>query len=277
MLAPRFPANTFTGILLIGAVVFGICTSIGGILADRYGRRQWLIGVTLAIMVFGLSISSFLSGATPLTVLAFIVVGLALMGFIVPWPLASSTSGPQTAMRRARDSMGQRYSSARLLTLGKAEWTYGFFEIRAQLPCGRGTWPAIWMLNSALVWPTGGELDIMEQVGSRPQRLFSTVHSAAGSGGHGVGAGTQIEDACQAMHDYQMLWTADEVSFAIDGRVHHRYRKQDHSGPAWPFDKPQFLILNIAIGGDLGGTVDDSIFPVQMRVAHVKVYQAGSR
>lgn len=180
-------------------------------------------------------------------------------------------------MRRFRDSMGQQYSSARLLTLGKAEWTYGFFEIRAQLPCGRGTWPAIWMLNSALVWPTGGELDIMEQVGSRPQRLFSTVHSAAGSGGHGVGAGTQIEDACQAMHDYQMLWTADEVSFAIDGRVHHRYRKQDHSGPAWPFDKPQFLILNIAIGGDLGGTVDDSIFPVQMRVAHVRVYQAGSR
>ncbi|WP_231512166.1 family 16 glycosylhydrolase [Paucibacter sp. KBW04] len=177
-------------------------------------------------------------------------------------------------MSRAKDSMGQRYSSARLLTLGKAEWTYGFFEIRAQLPCGQGTWPAIWMLNSAVVWPAGGELDIMEQVGSRPQRLFSTVHSAAGSGSEGVGAATQIEDACLAMHNYQMLWTADEVSFAIDGRVHHRYRKQDHAGAGWPFDKPQFLILNIAIGGDLGGTVDDSIFPVQMRVAHVRVYQA---
>jgi len=99
------PANTFTGILLIGAVVFGICTSIGGILADRYGRRRWLLGVTLAIMVFGLSIASFLGGATALTVLAFIVVGLGLMGF---------TFGPMAALLPELFPTEVRYSGASL-------------------------------------------------------------------------------------------------------------------------------------------------------------------
>ena len=168
---------------------------------------------------------------------------------------------------------GQRYTSTRLFTQGKRDWTYGFFEIRAKLPCGKGTWPAIWMLNRDGVWPAGGELDIMEHIGSQPGRVFSTVHTAAGHGGSGSGAATQVSDACSAFHDYQMHWTADSVRFAIDGVMHHEYKNPRQGPERWPFDAPQFLILNIAVGGDLGGAVDDAIFPVSMEVDHVRVYQ----
>ncbi|MEK8051404.1 glycoside hydrolase family 16 protein [Ideonella sp. DXS22W] len=183
-----------------------------------------------------------------------------------------------TARKEARSDQsdwgGQAYSSTRLITLGKKDWTYGFFEVRAKLPCGRGTWPAIWMLNSAGVWPAGGELDIMEQVGSNPTNVFSTVHTTSGSGGNGSGNHITVNDACSAFHNYQMLWTPTEVRFGMDGQTHHVYRNQGAGSAQWPFDKPQFLILNIAIGGDLGGPVDDSIFPVRMEVEHVRVYQA---
>ena len=105
---------------------------------------------------------------------------------------------------------------------GLAEWTYGFFEIRARLPCGKGSWPAIWMLNSALDWPKGGELDIMEHVGREPGRIFSTVHTAAAHGA-GKGGATLVPDACVAFHDYQMHWTPQMLRFGIDGKVHFVY------------------------------------------------------
>ncbi len=177
----------------------------------------------------------------------------------------------------AADWGGQRYTSARLITKGKASWTYGFFEIRARIPCGLGTWPAIWMLDNAVVWPAGGELDILEHVGRTPGRVFSTVHTSAGSGGRGAGAAVQVSSACAAFHDYQMHWTPQEVSFGVDGHTHFVYANARKGPYQWPFDAPQFLILNLAIGGDLGGDVDDSIFPVQMEVDHVRVYQRTSR
>jgi beta-glucanase (GH16 family) len=173
----------------------------------------------------------------------------------------------------AADWGGQRYTSARLITRGRQDWTYGFFEIRARLPCGRGTWPAIWMLNREAVWPAGGELDILEHIGREPGRVFSTVHTAAGHGGSGAGAAIQLPDACQAFHDYQMHWTADRVRFGVDGVVHFEYANPRTGPERWPFDAPQFLILNIAVGGDLGGAVDDRVFPVTMEVDHVRVYQ----
>ena len=122
-------------------------------------------------------------------------------------------------------------------------------------------------------WPEDGELDMVEQLGSDPARVFSTVHTAAGHGGNGVGGAARVNDACTAFHDYQMLWTKDDVSFGIDGFMHLRYPRLAGSPGAWPFDKPQFLLLNIAIGGDLGGPVDDAAFPVTMEVEHVRVYQ----
>ena len=177
------------------------------------------------------------------------------------------------SMSKEADWGGQAYSSARLITAGKKDWTYGFFEIRAKLPCGQGTWPAIWMLGSQGTWPAVGELDIMEWVGSAPTRMFSTVHTTSGSGGNGSGSATQIADACTVFHNYQMHWTAQQISFGMDGKVHHIYTNAGKGISQWPFDAPQFLILNVAIGGDLGGTVENSIFPVRMEVEHVRIYQ----
>lgn len=177
------------------------------------------------------------------------------------------------SMDQAADWGGQRYTSARLITRGKADWTYGFFEIRARLPCGLGTWPAIWMLGSQGAWPDDGELDILEHLGREPARVFSTVHTAAGSGGHAVGGAQPLADACSAFHRYQMHWTADDLRFGVDGFVHLRYPKLEGNPRAWPFNAPQFMILNLAIGGDLGGPVDDRIFPAVMEVDYVRVYQ----
>lgn len=195
-------------------------------------------------------------------------------------PQNSEVSGGRLIITARRESLsdaadwgGQRYTSARLVTRGRAAWTYGFFEVRAKLPCGTGSWPAIWTLGHG-AWPASGELDILEHVGSQPSRVFSTVHTSAGSGGQGSGNATQLADACSAFHDYQMLWTPQRVSFAVDGRVHHVYENRGTGSAQWPFDAPQFLILNLAIGGDLGGPVDDTAFPLRFEIEHVRVYQA---
>jgi beta-glucanase (GH16 family) len=181
-----------------------------------------------------------------------------------------------TARREALSTLpdwgGQAYSSARLVTRGKAQWTYGFFEVRAKMPCGTGTWPAIWMLGTGGVWPDDGEIDIMEHAGRNPGEILGTVHTPI-TGGSGNGARTSVPTACSEFHDYQMLWTPDEISFAVNGRVYHRYPNPRTGRAAWPFDAPQYLLLNIAIGGTLGGAVDDSIFPRTMEVEHVRVWQ----
>lgn len=177
------------------------------------------------------------------------------------------------SMSSAPDWGGQLYTSSRMLTKGKVDWTYGFFEIRAKLPCGQGTWPAAWMLGSQGEWPAGGELDIMEHMGQDPTKIFSTVHTTSGSGGNGVGGETRYPDMCTSFKSYQMLWTPTEIRFGVDGKQHAIYTNKGQGTAQWPFDKPQFMILNIAIGGDLGGVVDDSIFPRQMEVDYVRVYQ----
>ena len=176
-------------------------------------------------------------------------------------------------LRSAADWGGQRYTSARLLTRGKASWTYGFFEVRAKLPCGRGSWPAIWLLANSGVWPDGGEIDLMEQVGNDPGRVFGTVHTSK-SGGPGTGSAVQVPDACTAFHNYQLNWTANELAIGIDGVVYYRYANPREGVSTWPFDAPQFLILNIAVGGNLGGRIDDNDFPITMEIEHVRIYQA---
>jgi len=177
------------------------------------------------------------------------------------------------SMSGAADWSGQRYTSARLNTRGKHDWTYGFFEVRAKLACGAGTWPALWTLGSKGRWPDDGELDIMEFVGSNPGRVQSAVHTSAGFGGQGVVGAQGITNACGEFHLYQMLWTPTEAVFGVNGVVHLRYPNRGTGARAWPFDAPQYFVLNIAIGGDLGGAVDDKIFPVTMEVDYVRVYQ----
>ncbi len=167
---------------------------------------------------------------------------------------------------------GQPYSSARLVTRGKASWTYGFIEVRAKLPCGAGTWPAIWTLGTRGTWPDDGEIDIMEQVGSNPTRIFGTLHTLQ-SGGPGTGGETQVASACSAFHNYQLTWTNGEILIGVDNVNYYRAVNPGAGYSSWPFDFAQYLLLNIAIGGNLGGAVDNAIFPVTLEVEHVRVFQ----
>ena len=182
--------------------------------------------------------------------------------------------------RAFKDSGGQKYTSARLVTSGHQSWTYGFFEIRAKLPCGRGTWPAIWMLADAPVinWPDIGEIDIMEQVGFDPGVVYGTIHTKAYN--HVIhtarGDEVKIADACAAFHRYQLTWTPDRITIGADDHPYFQFdREADGGHDVWPFDAPQYLILNVAVGGTWGGKkgIDDAIFPVRMEVDYVRVYQ----
>ncbi len=177
------------------------------------------------------------------------------------------------------DWNGQHYTSARLVTRGNANWTRGFVEARARLPCGVGTWPAIWMLAATPVlhWPTDGEIDIMEHVGFDQGVIHGTVHTTDYNGHlkNERTATTPMADVCTAFHRYQLTWTATRITIGMDDHNYFQY-SNDGSGTAeWPFDGPQYIVLNIAIGGDWGGQhgVDDTIFPVRMEIDYVRVYQ----
>lgn len=176
---------------------------------------------------------------------------------------------------------GQAYSSARLVTRGKASWTYGAVEVRAKLPCGRGTWPAIWMLpsKSNMQWPLDGEIDIMEHVGFDEGVVHGTVHTEAFNHTKNTQKAAQVRlpDLCQDFHRYQLVWTADSVTIGVDDRSYFRFLNDGEDDKTrWPFFQPQYLILNTAVGGSWGGAkgIDDTVFPVRMEVDYVRVWQA---
>lgn len=176
---------------------------------------------------------------------------------------------------------GQAYTSARLKSRDGGIRTYGFYEVRAKLPCGVGTWPAIWTLSAppATRWPEDGEIDIMEHVGFDEGKVHASVHTKAYY--HGINtqktATTRVADLCQNFHRYQLLWTPARITIGVDDVSFFSF-ENDGKGDrnTWPFDKPQFLLLNIAVGGSWGGMkgIDDSVYPVRMEVDYVRIYQA---
>ncbi len=171
------------------------------------------------------------------------------------------------------------YTSTRIISLGKQEFTYGKIEVRAKLPSGSGIWPAIWMLGSNLSsvgWPACGEIDIMEYVGYEPNTIHATVHSSSGSGNNGDGSSKALETAEEEFHIYGLLWDENSLVFYIDtpDNVTHTYAPAIKNVSNWPFNKPQFFILNVAVGGNWGGAkgIDNAIFPQTMEVDYVRVY-----
>ncbi|MBO9613884.1 MAG: glycoside hydrolase family 16 protein [Dyadobacter sp.] len=176
----------------------------------------------------------------------------------------------------------QQHSSARLVSKGKADFTYGKFEIRAKLPKGRGTWPAIWMLASGNSygnrgWPDNGEIDIMEHVGFDQDRLHGNIHTKAFNHAIKTNKGNNIvvKRLSEDFHVYTCEWTPEAVTILVDGNAYFTFKKEaTYQWPEWPFDKPFHLILNVAVGGNWGGQkgVDDSIFPQKMEVDYVRVY-----
>ncbi|MEP9403166.1 glycoside hydrolase family 16 protein [Sphingomonas sp. VNH70] len=182
------------------------------------------------------------------------------------------------ALRDRPDWGGQAYSSAKLVT--RQALGYGFYEVRAQLPCGRGIWPAIWTLPKDGQWPDMGEIDIMEMVGWNPGVVLGTVHSGAFNHVKGTqrGAEVRLPTACTEMHRYQLDWQPDVITIGVDGRGYMQVRNDQPGGAAaWPFTRPFDLILNVAVGGDWGGQkgIDDASFPQRMRVDYVRHWPKG--
>lgn len=175
---------------------------------------------------------------------------------------------------------GQDYSSGKLISRRKLG--YGFYEIRAKLPCARGTWPAIWLLPDSGDWPDEGEIDIMEMVGWQPNVVHATLHSALFNHVRGTqrGAEKAVPTSCTAFHRYQLDWRPDAITIGVDGRAYMRVANDQPGGRgAWPFDRPYQLILNLAIGGDWGGAkgIDAAALPQAMTVDYVRYWRAGSR
>jgi beta-glucanase (GH16 family) len=171
------------------------------------------------------------------------------------------------------------YSSARLVTKGKGEWTYGRIDVRARIPKGLGTWPAIWMLGSStpLKWPDDGEIDIMEHVGYDQGNIHASVHTKK----YNHIQRTQktdsliVKDCSEKFHIYSVEWNAEHLTILLDNQVYFHFNN-DHTGnDAWPFNAPMHLLLNIAVGGFWGGLkgIDDTIFPKKMEIDYVRVFQ----
>lgn len=172
------------------------------------------------------------------------------------------------------------YTSAKLLTRGKAEFKYGRIEVRAKLPAGRGTWPAIWMLGKNIKeagWPACGEIDIMEHVGYNKDSIFGTIHTESYNHVKGTqkGKGIFIGDPYTQFHVYAIDWTPDKIDFLLDGALYYHIENEHLSVKEWPLDQPFYLILNLAIGGNWGGKfgVDDAIFPAVMEIDWVRIYE----
>jgi len=172
------------------------------------------------------------------------------------------------------------FTSARLRSKGKGDWLYGRIEVKAKVPTGVGTWPAIWMLSTDWSyggWPESGEIDIMEHVGYNPNVVHGSVHTLAYN--HRIGtqktATLPIATATTQFHIYAIEWFQDHIDFYIDNAKYFTFTNENKGWPYWPFDKRFHLILNLAVGGDWGGAqgVDLNAFPAQMEVEYVRVYK----
>ena len=169
------------------------------------------------------------------------------------------------------------YTSARMVTKNKADWLYGRIEVKAKLPKGRGTWPAIWMLptdNAYGGWPNSGEIDIMEHVGYDLNNVHFTLHAQAFYGANGKGAGKYLGSVTDNFHIYRLDWAPYGIRGYFDNELIFEYLNNGSGSATWPYDKKFHLLLNIAVGGNWGGAqgVDDTIFPTTMEIDYVRVY-----
>lgn len=186
------------------------------------------------------------------------------------------SGGILTITAKKESYSGYEYTSTRMKTQGLREFTYGRIDVSAKLPEGGGTWPAIWMLGSSIGtigWPACGEIDIMEHVGNNQGVVQSAIHNTSSSGAT-VNIGSQtVPDASSEFHVYSMNWSPDEISFLIDDEVYYTYKPDTKNADTWPFDTDQFIILNVAMGGSLGGAIDTSFVESSMEIDYVRYYQ----
>jgi len=176
---------------------------------------------------------------------------------------------------------GADYTSARLKTQGKLSWTYGRIEARIQIPRGQGIWPAFWMLGTSIgqgvSWPTCGEIDIMENIGKEPTLVHGTIHGPGYSGGNAIGGPYSLPGNpvfADAFHVYAVEWSTNLIKWFVDGQQYFSASPASlPGGSTWVFTQPQFIILNVAVGGNWPGYPDaTTVFPQRMTVDYVRVY-----
>ncbi len=191
------------------------------------------------------------------------------------------------------------YTSGRVHSSGKGDFLYGRFEVRAKLPAGKGSWPAIWMLPSdpyvysttctdgedwqgsasCDAWPNSGEIDIMEHVGYQMGHIHGTVHNEAYYWAKWEQRKGRIllDDVDEAFHIYALEWTPEKIDVFVDDTLYFTYINEHSGWQTWPYDQPFHLIMNIAVGGmwgRSGGGIDDDIFPLRMLIDYARVFKA---
>ena len=177
---------------------------------------------------------------------------------------------------KKEDYLGSAYTSSRLKTEGKFDFTYGRVDVKAILPSGGGCWPAIWMLGSnigTVGWPACGEIDIMEYTSNSPGTISSAIHNLSSSGNTVNVKKVGILNETVEFHVYSMIWSEDQIYFLLNDVLYYTYNPVVKNNDNWPFYANQFLILNVAMGGTLGGSIDPGFTDSEMVIDYVRVYQ----
>ena len=187
---------------------------------------------------------------------------------------------PDSKARRRNPEFAQ-YTSAALITLKKASWKYGRIEVRAKLPQGKGVWPAIWTLGTnrtSIGWPRCGEIDIMEFVGHDPNRVHANAHYGIDGKHRSNGGKLETNAPYDDFHVYAIDWYPDRIDFFFDKTLYYSF-PVDNAGEGAdnPFRKPHYLLINLALGGNWGGEIDDSIFPQKYLIDYVRIYESKGR
>jgi beta-glucanase (GH16 family) len=192
------------------------------------------------------------------------------------------TAIKETLPRKKRCWYGRcQYSSARIKTAGTFMQAYGRFEARIKVPYGQGIWPAFWMLGkniNKVGWPRCGEIDIMENIGREPAKAHGTIHGPGYSGANGIGAAYNLSTGAFAddFHLFAIEWEpGGAIRWYVDGNLYQTRTQADlPAGAVWVFDRPFFILLNLAVGGSWPGNPDaTTVFPQRMYVDYVRVYQ----
>jgi beta-glucanase (GH16 family) len=189
----------------------------------------------------------------------------------------SVANGILTITARKESVGGANYTSSRMVSKGAGSMLYGRIEVKAKLPSGRGTWPAIWMLPDTYAygaWPNSGEVDIMEMVGYAPDTVHFSTHNQLHYGGNSETSTYVMAGASTGFHLFREDWTPYAVRGYYDNNLVFTYVNDGKGSASWPYDQKFHLLMNIAVGGSWGGIkgVDDSAFPTSMQVDYVHFY-----
>jgi beta-glucanase (GH16 family) len=176
----------------------------------------------------------------------------------------------------ARSLPSGGFTSARIISKGSVELRYGRIETRVRVPAGAGLWAAIWALGAdidSVAWPDCGEIDIVEQLGREPHRVFGTIHGPGFAGANGFSGASELRwPVSDGFHVFAVEWRRQLIEWSVDDHAYHSATPADVPGP-WVFDHPFYLLINLAVGGDLGGPVaDETRFPASLLVDYIRLY-----